>query len=132
MPDPVRHLFREVPHYEWLYRVRLSWVFNDRIYEALHKDPKWVHPERSINAKNEGHREVFTRYINEELGDRPDLLEKVIPHVPAVRQAHADRQRLVQVLRNPKVKLVDCQVSRRSRAGPSTSRTARSTRSTSW
>ena len=35
-----------------------------------------------INAVNDGHRRFFTDYIVQELGDRRDLLEKVLPDYP--------------------------------------------------
>ena len=68
---------REVPLYRIWYRLRLGWTFNDRVHPALQKDPEWEHPERSVNRINDGHREFFTRYIESELGDRPDLMAKV-------------------------------------------------------
>ena len=75
MPEPLRFLLREVPLYQSWYRMRLVWTFNDRIHPALQKDPDWEHPERSLNAINDGHREYFTQYILAELGDRTDLLD---------------------------------------------------------
>ena len=53
IPDPVRYLLTEVPLYRGWYRTRLGWTLNDRIYESLHKDPSWEHPERSLNATND-------------------------------------------------------------------------------
>ena len=82
VPEPIRFLLREVPLYEAWYRLRQAWIFNDRIYEALHKDPEWTDPDRSINRINDGHREFFTRYMVAELGDRQDLLDSVLPSYP--------------------------------------------------
>lgn len=82
VPDGARWLFEEVPLYESWYRLRLAWTFNDRIYDALQKDPSWPHPDRSINEVNDGHRRYFTRHIVTELGDRQDLLEKCLPKYP--------------------------------------------------
>lgn len=82
VPEDVRWLFREVPLYESWYRLRLAWTFNDRIYDALQKDPDWAHPDRSINEVNDGHRRYFTRHIVTELGDRQDLLDKCLPTYP--------------------------------------------------
>ncbi len=44
--------------------------------------PDWPHPERAVNAINDGHRRFFTRYIQERLHDRPDLIEKSMPDYP--------------------------------------------------
>jgi 4-hydroxyacetophenone monooxygenase len=45
-------------------------------------DPSWPHPERSVNALNEAQRRLFTAYLEQQVGDRPDLLAKVIPSYP--------------------------------------------------
>ncbi|KOV53280.1 hypothetical protein ADL00_34670 [Streptomyces sp. AS58] len=82
VPDPVRLLLREVPLYHAWYRARLGWVFNDKTYPALIKDPSWPYPERSLNEINEGYRRSFIRYITDELGDRTDLLPVVVPPYP--------------------------------------------------
>ena len=82
VPDALRWLMREVPLYRAWYRVRLGWTFNDRVHPALQKDAEWEHPQRSLNPINDAHREFFTRYIEHEIGDRPDLLAKAIPDYP--------------------------------------------------
>ena len=82
VPEPVQLLLRALPLYHDWYRLRLSWAFNDRIHDALQKDPLWEHPERSVNAINDGFRSALTRYIEAELGDRLDLLAKVLPDYP--------------------------------------------------
>ena len=64
------------------YARALGWTFNDRVFPALHKDPEWEHPERSLNVVNDAHREYFTQYIFAELGDRTDLADKVVPTYP--------------------------------------------------
>jgi 4-hydroxyacetophenone monooxygenase len=82
VPDAVRFLLAEVPLYYSWYRTRLAWIFNDRLYESLQRDPEWPHPERSLNVINEAHRKQLTRYIEEEVGERSDLLEKLVPTYP--------------------------------------------------
>lgn len=82
VPAPVRRLLSEVPIYRGWYRLRQGWIFNDKVYDSLVKDPDWDHPARSVNAANDGHRRFFTRYIRQEIGDRDDLADKVIPSYP--------------------------------------------------
>jgi 4-hydroxyacetophenone monooxygenase len=82
VPDPMRWLLRTVPLYRLWYRMRLLWTFNDKLYTSLQRDPEWPHPERSLNRKNDRHREFLTRYITDELGDRQDLLPTVLPTYP--------------------------------------------------
>ncbi|MGR3700925.1 MAG: flavin-containing monooxygenase [Paracoccaceae bacterium] len=82
VPGPVRWLLQAVPLYQAWYRQRLAWTFNDRIHPTLQVDPDWPHPERALNAVNDSHRRQFTDYIKAELGDRQDLLDKVLPDYP--------------------------------------------------
>lgn len=80
--NELRFLLDEVPYYHEWYRQRLTWIFNDRIHSSLQIDPTWNHPDRSVNAHNDKHREHFTSYIKEQLGDRQDLLNEVLPEYP--------------------------------------------------
>lgn len=82
VPDGVRFLFREVPLYRAWYRLRLNWQWSDRLLKTYHLDPEWPHPERSMNAANDRHREYFTDYIKSEVGDRTDLLPNLVPSYP--------------------------------------------------
>lgn len=59
-----------------------STIGNDRLYPSLLIDPTWEHPERSVNAQNDAHRRALTRYIQEELAGRDDLLKKSLPTYP--------------------------------------------------
>jgi 4-hydroxyacetophenone monooxygenase len=70
------------PLYHAWYWIRLFWQFGDKVIEALRIDPDWEHPERSVNARNDGHREYFTRYLTKQLEHRPDLIEKALPSYP--------------------------------------------------
>ncbi|MGB5096952.1 MAG: NAD(P)/FAD-dependent oxidoreductase [Porticoccaceae bacterium] len=110
VPEPIRFLFNEVPLYRNWYRMRLGWTYNDRVYDSLHKDPNWAHPERSLNAINDGHRAYFTDYIKRELGDRIDLLDKVLPTFPPFGKRMLMDNGWYRMLRNPKVALVDAAI----------------------
>ncbi|MEJ8281958.1 flavin-containing monooxygenase [Pseudonocardia spirodelae] len=81
--DPaVAVLMARVPFYRRWYRARLAWNFNDRVHASLQVDPEWEHPQRSVNAVNDAHRRVFTRYLESELDGRPDLVAKALPTYP--------------------------------------------------
>ncbi|RZT39127.1 flavin-containing monooxygenase [Cupriavidus agavae] len=82
VPEAARFLLREVPYYQPWYRQRLAWIFNDRIHASLQVDPQWAHPQRSINHRNDKHREFFVDYVRKELGERQDLLQDVLPDYP--------------------------------------------------
>lgn len=112
VPEPLRMLLREVPLYQAWYRVRLGWTFNDRVHATLQKDPAWPFPERALNATNDAHRAYYTRYIREELGDREDLLPKVLPTYPPFGKRMLMDNGWYRMLRNPKVSLIDTPITR--------------------
>ncbi|TDB95486.1 NAD(P)/FAD-dependent oxidoreductase [Actinomadura sp. 7K534] len=78
----VHFLMTHVPYYRAWYRWRLGWIFNDKAHASLKIDPEWPHPERSLNAVNDRHREHFTNYLREQLAGRPDLQAKALPNYP--------------------------------------------------
>lgn len=82
VPAPIRALMGAVPLYAAWYRARLGWIFNDKLYPVLRKDPDWPHPERSTNARSEALRGYLTAYIESEVGERPDLLPSLVPSYP--------------------------------------------------
>ncbi|HEY0619375.1 MAG TPA: NAD(P)/FAD-dependent oxidoreductase [Kribbella sp.] len=82
IPAELRMLMQSCPLYHAWYWIRLFWQFGDKVIEALRIDPDWEHPERSVNARNDGHREYFTRYLTKQLEHRPDLIEKALPSYP--------------------------------------------------
>ena len=77
-----RYLLNHFPMYRSWYFLKLYWQFGDKVLDSLRKDPSWPHPERSVNAQNDGHRRFFTEYIEEQLDSRTDLLDKVVPTYP--------------------------------------------------
>jgi 4-hydroxyacetophenone monooxygenase len=106
IPEPLRFLLREVPFYRVWYRLRLGWTFGDRFHAALQKDPNWPHPERSMNKINDSHRAFFTQYIASELGDRKELVDKVVPSYPPFGKRMLMDNGWYRMLRNGRVKLV--------------------------
>jgi 4-hydroxyacetophenone monooxygenase len=78
----VQKVMREVPFYLRWYRLQAFWNFSDRLHSSLQIDPEWSDPERSVNAVNERHRLFLTKYIEEQLGEREDLLEHCLPDYP--------------------------------------------------
>ncbi len=106
IPQPLRFLMREVPLYRLWYRLRLGWTFGDRLHSALQKDPNWPEAARSLNRINDSHRAYFTRYIVNELGDRTDLLDQVVPDYPPFGKRMLLDNGWYRMLRNERVKLV--------------------------
>ena len=82
VPAGLREILVEVDVYRAWYRLRQAWTFNDKVHPSLVRDPDWPDQHRSINRINEAHRRYFTQYILDEIGDRPDLVDKVVPTYP--------------------------------------------------
>jgi 4-hydroxyacetophenone monooxygenase len=106
IPEPLRFLLREVPLYRTWYRLRIGWTYGDRIHSALQKDPTWPYADRSLNKINDSHRAYFTQYIKSEIGERNDLLEKVVPNYPPFGKRMLMDNGWYRMLRNEKVTLV--------------------------
>ncbi len=104
--DDQRILFSAIPMYLQWYRVRLLWMFNDKVHRALQIDPDWPHPARSINAANDRHREFFTEHIISELDDRQDLLPDVLPDYPPFGKRMLIDNGWFRALTKPNVRLV--------------------------
>jgi 4-hydroxyacetophenone monooxygenase len=106
IPEAMRFLLREVPLYRVWYRIRLGWTFGDRVHSTLQKDPNWPYADRSLNKANDSHRGYFTQYIISELGDKTELLDKVVPTYPPFGKRMLMDNGWYRMLRNEKVQLV--------------------------
>jgi 4-hydroxyacetophenone monooxygenase len=106
VPESERLLFAAVPLYYAWYRARISYVFGDRLHSAVQKDPAWEYPDRSINSRNDRIRAALTQYIVDELGDRRDLLPKVLPTYPPMGKRLLLDHGWYRTLRKPNVTLV--------------------------
>jgi 4-hydroxyacetophenone monooxygenase len=110
-------LMNHVPFYWAWYRFRLAWTFNDKAHPSLQIDPNWPHPERSVNAINDGHRRYFERYLRDELDGRPDLIEKSLPTYPPFGKRMLLDNGWFRALRKPSVELVTNPIARISATG---------------
>ncbi len=104
--DAVHWLRDHVPFYREWYRFRLAWAWNDRIHDSLQKDPDWPHPDRSLNAVNDTHRAMLTKYIERELAGRPDLIEKAVPTYPPFGKRMLQDNGWYASLKRPHVDLI--------------------------
>jgi 4-hydroxyacetophenone monooxygenase len=75
-------------------------------------DPEWPHPERSLNAANDRLRQDLVDYVTAELGDRTDLLPKVIPNYPPFGKRMLRDNHWYKMLRRSNVDLVTAGVDR--------------------
>lgn len=80
--DSCQWLFEHVLFYAEWFRFTMWWRYGDGLFYQLRKDPDWPHKERSINERNDRHRQEMTAYICAQLGDREDLISKCVPAYP--------------------------------------------------
>ena len=80
--DAKKWLLAHVPFYARWHRFLLFWPGSDGLMPSLVVDPEWPHPERAVNAVNDGMRAMFTQFMANQIGDDPELLAKVTPTYP--------------------------------------------------
>jgi 4-hydroxyacetophenone monooxygenase len=102
----VRWAMRHIPFYASWFRFQLFWAASDGFHATLQMDPDWPHPERSLNAANEAMRKDLVAYVTAELGDRTDLLAKVIPNYPPFGKRMLRDNNWYRMLRRANVELV--------------------------
>jgi 4-hydroxyacetophenone monooxygenase len=101
-----RYLIEQVPSYlEW-FRFRQFWVVGDGAMPLMRIDPEWPDQEHSINADNDVLRAMLTTYIEEQLSDRPDLVDKVVPNYPPYAKRMVLDNGWYSTLKRPNVSLV--------------------------
>ena len=101
-----RWLLDHVPHYYAWYRFGLMWRFGDGLLPTVRRDPAWPHPGRAMNYRNDKQRQQLTEYLQGELADRPDLLEKCLPTYPPYGKRILIDNGWYAALKRPNVELV--------------------------
>lgn len=97
---------RHIPFYAPWYRVQLFWAYSDALYPALQRDPEWPESAPAIGPANEQIRQAMVDLLQEELGDRPDLLAKVMPDYPPLGKRPLFDNNWFSTLKRPHVSLV--------------------------
>jgi len=106
-PD-VGLLMEQVPLYAAWYRLRLLWMYQDKLHPTLQKDPDWPHPERSVNATNDKHRVFLSDHIRAQIaGHEDELLDKVLPDYPPYGKRMLIDNEWYAAIRRDDVELVD-------------------------
>lgn len=80
--DGERWAMRHLPGYSRWYRFMLMWQSSDKMLELVRADPDWHDFPRTANETSAARREFFVKWINDQVGDIPDLAAKVTPDYP--------------------------------------------------
>jgi 4-hydroxyacetophenone monooxygenase len=112
-----RWLLRHVPFYAAWFRFRQFYLNGDGVHESLQVDPSWPHPRRSLNESNDRVRQMLTQYIEREIGERTDLLPKVLPDYPPFGKRMLIDNRWFRTLLRDDVELVTDPIERVTKSG---------------
>jgi 4-hydroxyacetophenone monooxygenase len=107
VPTGMTWAIRHLPFYGRWYRFLLFWPGTDGALANARIDPEWPDQHISINAGNDVARQMFTDWITSQVGDDPELLEKVIPDYPATgKRTLQDNGSWLGALKRDNVELV--------------------------
>ncbi len=107
VPEGLQWLFANIPGYAQWYRFWLFWKGSEGILPACQADPSWEDQSRAVSELNLFLRDLLEEYLHTQFGDRPDLLEKVIPpYPPAAKRIVVDNGIWARTLKRDNVSLV--------------------------
>ncbi|MFN3584668.1 NAD(P)-binding domain-containing protein [Phenylobacterium sp.] len=113
VPEGMKWLLEHVPFYDKWYRFWLFWMVTDGFLPMVKADPAWTGPPQAVGPDNAMLRELCVQSITAQVGDRPDLLAKVIPDYPiGGKRAVLDNGVWLAALKRPNVELVTDQIAR--------------------
>ncbi len=109
----VRWALRHLPFYGRWYRFLIFWPACDHGLTGARVDPSYPDQARAVSATNEITRQMFTQWIESQVGDDPDLLAKVLPDYPATgKRTLQDNGSWLQALKRDNVELVRTAIER--------------------
>ena len=85
----------------------MFWGMAEGILEGVEKDPAWNEQEKSVSAKNDEIRQLFTEWLEELCEDDTELLDKVVPRFPpGGKRILFDNGNWIRALRRDNVDLI--------------------------
>ena len=118
VPAGLRWLFTHVPGYSRWYRFALFFRMSEGLLPTAVVEPEWEPKDRSVGAANDFLRAMLTDYLVGQLGDRPDLAEKVVPrYPPASKRMLVDNGTWLATLRRDDVDLETDPIARITASG---------------
>lgn len=103
-----RWAMRHLPGYSRWYRFMLMWQSSDKLLELVRADPDWPDFPHTANAASAARREIFAKWIDDQVGDMPELAAKVTPdYPPMAKRMLQDNGSWLRCLRREHVELVN-------------------------
>jgi 4-hydroxyacetophenone monooxygenase len=100
-------LLEHMPFYGKWYRFWIFWTMTDGILDAVAVDPSWNDTSQSVSPMNQMLRGLLIEKMREQIPDRPDLLEKVVPDYPfGAKRSVRDNGVYLAALSRPNVELI--------------------------
>lgn len=112
-PNPNTHLpvsagkqwlLEHLPFYAQWYRFILYWHNGDGLFGNMKIDPDWS--GEGISARSQELRRLLTEHIKTQVGERPDLLDKLVPAYPPYAKRMVVDNDWYATLAKPNVELV--------------------------
>lgn len=117
IPQEVLWLLAHFPYYQNWLRMKLFYSYCDKADELYDVDPDWRGDANAVNARTEAAVAIFTAHLRDQLGGRPDLLEKCTPKYPPMARRIVVDNGWLAALTRPNVKLVTDPIERVTPAG---------------
>jgi 4-hydroxyacetophenone monooxygenase len=111
-----------IPYYAKWFRFSMFWGAAEGILDGVEKDPSWNQQDRSISAKNDEIRQLFTEWLEELCEDDQDLLAKVVPQFPpGSKRILFDNGNWIRALKRDNVDLITSDITEITETGVVTS-----------
>ncbi|MFN8228802.1 MAG: NAD(P)/FAD-dependent oxidoreductase [Mycobacterium sp.] len=99
---------RHLPGYARWYRFMLMWQSSDKLLELVRAEPDWPDFPHTANAASAARREIFVKWIQDQVGDDPELAAKVTPtYPPMAKRMLQDNGSWLRCLKRDHVELVN-------------------------
>ena len=97
-----------LPGYARWYRFMLMWQSSDKLLELVRAEPDWPDFPHTANAASAARREIFVKWIQDQVGDDPELAAKVTPNYPPMaKRMLQDNGSWLRCLKRDHVELVN-------------------------
>ena len=107
VPEGMKWLLETVPFYDKWYRFYLFWMATDGLLAAVRADPGWNGPPNAVSAENAMAGGMIVEALKEQVGDKTELLDKVIPQYPlGGKRALLDNGAWINALKGDNVAIV--------------------------